>query len=107
MTKIVISLIVMGIVVTAPAKPVLSTEPVNQPETSSESSQKDECLLILKNCEMQAESLKQRIQRLNDEMAKGTKVYSREELTKLKSMLDDALQTLQLLEDESKPTLGM
>jgi BMFP domain-containing protein YqiC len=56
---------------------------------------------------MQAESLKQRIQRLNDEMAKGTKVYSREELTKLKSMLDDALQTLQLLEDESKPTLGM
>ena len=67
----------------------------------------EECLLILKNCEMQAESLKQRIQRLNDEMAKGTKVYSREELTKLKSMLDDALQTLQLLEDESKPTLGM
>lgn len=107
MTKIAIFLMVMAIIVTAPAKSALSAEPANQSGASSESSQKDECLLILKNCEMQAESLKQRIQRLDNEIAKGTKVYSYEDLTKLKNMLNDALQTLQLLEQEGKPTLGM
>ncbi len=68
--------------------------------------QKDECLLILKNCEMQAESLQQRINRLNEEIAKGTRVYSPDELKKLKEKLQDANRTLDLLLND-KQTLGM
>jgi len=71
-----------------------------------EANQKDECLLILKNCEMQADSLQQTIQRLNNEIAKGTKVYDEKELEKLQEMLDDANRTLDLLLNE-KETLGM
>lgn len=68
--------------------------------------QKDECLLILKNCEMQAESLQQKINRLNEEIAKGTRVYSPDELKKLKEKLQDANRTLELLLND-KQTLGM
>jgi TolA-binding protein len=77
-----------------------------QPGESQETSRKDECLLILKNCEMQADSLQQTIQRLNDEIAKGTHVYNVEELKKLQKMLNDANQTLDLLLND-KETLGM
>ena len=89
--------------------PTLAGEPAQgqQGQSSGEERQKDECLLILKNCEMQADSLQQTIHRLNEEIAKGTKVYNMEELKKLEKMLDDANRTLELLLDDKEKTLGM
>jgi hypothetical protein len=91
----------------ATGTPGCADEPAKgQQATSPGTDQKDECLLILKNCEMQAESLQQTIKRLHEEIAKGTRVYNVEELKKLHQMLDDANRTLDLLLGD-KQTLGM
>lgn len=80
---------------------------VQKPQTQTEmSGQKDECLLILRNCEMRAESLQQKITHLQHEIAKGTAVYSKDELDKLREKLQDANRTLDLLLND-RQTLGM
>jgi uncharacterized protein YlxW (UPF0749 family) len=52
--------------------------------------QKDECLLVSKNCKDEVDSMQQKIKKLNAEIKKGTKVYTAEELkilhTKLKEV---------------------
>jgi hypothetical protein len=93
----------LAVTLMLPAVHVLAEGP---DQKTPEATQKDECLLILRNCEMQADSLQRTIQRLNEEIAKGTKVYSAEELKKLEKMLDDANRTLDLLLND-KETLGM
>jgi len=55
---------------------------------------------------MRAESLQQRSYRLNEEIAKGTEVYSPDELKKPKEKRQDANRTLDLLLND-KQTLGM
>ena len=41
---------------------------------------KDECLLVSMNCAQSVDSIQMRIEKLNKEIAKGTDVYTREEL---------------------------
>jgi TolA-binding protein len=60
-------------------------------------SQKDECLLVAKNCGDRVDTIQQRIARINHEISKGTAVYSREELQHLDSQLHEANRTLELL----------
>lgn len=43
-----------------------------------------------RQCALQAESIQQKIQRLNSEVAKGSKKYSAEELNKLETKLKEA-----------------
>jgi len=52
--------------------------------------QKDECLLVAMNCtdSYKADSVDQRIYRLQKEIAKGTDVYSEYELKELNKQLD-------------------
>jgi hypothetical protein len=52
--------------------------------------QKDECLLLAKNCPDAVDSIQQRIDKLQKEIYKGTDVYTTEELNILKQKLDDA-----------------
>lgn len=52
--------------------------------------QKDECLLASKNCKNSVDSIQQKIKKLNNEINKGDKVYSPEELKKLNEKLKDA-----------------
>jgi len=58
-------------------------------ESAPATSQKDECLLISKKCQTATLSLQEKIQKLHDEINKGEKVYSPEELKKLEQKLKD------------------
>lgn len=62
--------------------------------------QKNECLLASKNCTNQVDDIYKRMQKLNREIKKGTKVYSPEELKRLRQKLTE---TQELLRDMEKP----
>jgi len=52
--------------------------------------QKDECLLASKDCKGEANSIQQKIKKLEVEIKKGNKVYSPEEINKLNAKLKEA-----------------
>ena len=58
---------------------------------------KDECLLISRNCTDEVDSIQQRIERLNKEIAKGTDVYTRDELKTLIQKRDETIRMYQFL----------
>lgn len=59
--------------------------------------QKDECLLVSKNCQDATLSIQEKMKKLQAEINKGTKVYSPEELKRLEDKLKDAENTLDIL----------
>ena len=59
--------------------------------------EKDECLLVSKNCQNASLSIQEKIKKLQAEIQKGTKVYSAAELKKLDDKLKDAEKTLDYL----------
>lgn len=59
--------------------------------------QKNECLLASKNCMNQADTIQQKMKKLNAEIKKGNRVYSQEELKKLQDKLAEAEKTLDTL----------
>jgi len=61
---------------------------------SHHAQQKDECLLLAKNCPVEDMSVQQRIDKLNTEIAKGTDVYTADELKVLKDKLEEAKKEL-------------
>jgi hypothetical protein len=63
--------------------------------------QKDECLLVAKNC--YTETINERVQRLEREIAKGTPVYTESELNKLKRDLKDAERVQKIYNDAFPP----
>lgn len=62
--------------------------------------QKDECLLVARNCPDEALSLQQRIDKLNIEISKGTNAYTVDELSILRKKLDDANKTMEFIRIE-------
>ncbi|GFO70387.1 hypothetical protein GMLC_39660 [Geomonas limicola] len=48
---------------------------------------KDECLLASRNCSDQVDTIQQKMARLNGEIAKGTKVYTAQDLKVLQGKL--------------------
>ena len=63
--------------------------------------EKDECLLITRECGFSAQSIQDKIERLKEEIAKGTTVYTPEELRTLKTKLEEVNKILDFL--GSKP----
>ncbi len=63
--------------------------------------EKDMCLLATKNCLNQADSLQQRIKRIQGEIKKGKKVYSAEELKNLEQKLQEANDILKKIEKDT------
>lgn len=63
--------------------------------------EKDMCLLATKNCLNQADSLQQRIRRIQGEIKKGKKVYSAEELKNLEQKLQEANDILKKIEKDT------
>jgi uncharacterized protein YlxW (UPF0749 family) len=51
---------------------------------------KNECLLISKECKTEVDSIQQKIKKLQAEIKKGKKVYSADELKKLEQKLKEA-----------------
>jgi peptidoglycan hydrolase CwlO-like protein len=62
--------------------------------------QKNECLLASKNCTNQVDDIYKRMQRLDKEIKKGTKVYTPQELKQLQQKLTE---TQELLRDMERP----
>ena len=60
--------------------------------------QKDQCLLYSKNCATQVDTIQQRIKKLNQEVKKGTRTYSPQELKRLEQKLKEAEEILDALE---------
>jgi len=76
---------------------MLSAAPAFSAMTSAE---KDECLLASKNCMNQVDDIQKRMKKLNNEIKKGTKVYTPAELKKLQ---DKLTETQELLKSMEKP----
>jgi hypothetical protein len=79
--------------------PVLAENTVTAP-SEQDSQEKNECLLAGKHCGYSVVSIQDKIDLLNDEIDKGTTVYSLKELHKLQQKLDDVEKTLDLLLDD-------
>lgn len=60
--------------------------------------QKDECLLASKNCKNAVDSIQQKMKKLQDEINKGDRVYSPEEIKKLNAKLKEAEDMLDKME---------
>jgi len=56
--------------------------------------QKDECLLVSKQCQNATLSIQEKMEKLQQEINKGTTVYTPEELKMLQKKLKDAEDTL-------------
>lgn len=59
--------------------------------------EKDQCLLASKGCKGEVDSIQKKIKRLQTEIRKGTKVYSADEIKKLKDKLNEADKMLDTL----------
>jgi len=59
--------------------------------------EKDQCLLASKGCKGEVDSIQKKIKKLQTEIRKGTKVYSADEIKKLKDKLDEADKMLDTL----------
>lgn len=59
---------------------------------------KDECLLVSKGCMNEVDTIQQKIKKINAEVKKGKKVYSADELKKLRQKLKEANEILDSLE---------
>lgn len=68
-------------------------------DTPGKASEKDLCLLYLVQCGLQVQSLQDKVTRLQEEIAKGTKVYTVEELRLLKEKLEEVNRRLDLFFD--------
>jgi len=77
------------------ALPVFSDEEIETSEKAEQ--QKDECLLLARHCGTTVYSIQDKIEKLKEEIAKGTKVYTPEELNKLKQKLEEVSRTLDFL----------
>ena len=80
----------------------ISSVPVIAAETGMEKGleqniqgDKNECLLVAMNCGNQVDSIQQRIERIKGEIAKGTDVYSSDELRRLNRSLEEAEKLLE------------
>lgn len=62
--------------------------------------QKDECLLAAKGCANEVDSIQRQVKKLHNEIRKGTRVYTKEELQTLKRKLEEVNK---LMEDLGKP----
>jgi len=62
---------------------------------------KDECLIVAKNCV--SESINSRVDRIQREIARGSTVYSEDELNHLKNELRDAIKTQKIFNDNFPP----
>lgn len=71
----------------------------DETEPQENAAQKDLCLLYLSQCGTTVQSLQDKITRLQEEIAKGKKVYTPQELRLLKQRLEEANRRLDLFFD--------
>jgi hypothetical protein len=77
--------------------PVHADDAAATEQSEQQSQQKNECLLVARNCGRTITSIQDKIEMLKEEIAKGRAVYTTEELNNLKQKLDDVSRTLDFL----------
>ena len=65
-----------------------------QKEPYEQHGKKDECLLVAKNCANETDTIQERIERLHNEILKGSDVYTPDELNTLNRQLKDEYKYL-------------
>ena len=89
------------VISTVAAAMMLTTLPVLSAEHAmGNMDQKNECLLMSQKCSDNVDSIQQKIKKLNNEIAKGTRAYTPAELKRLNDKLNEANQVLDELMDE-------
>ena len=89
------------VISTVAAAMMLTTLPVLSAEHAmGKMDQKNECLLMSQKCSDNVDSIQQKIKKLDNEIAKGTRVYTPAELKRLNDKLNEANQVLDELMDE-------
>ena len=94
----VIVCVVIACLMLQPARGFAAEE--DESTSPGKTSEKDLCLLYLNQCGLQVQSLQDKIARLQEEIAKGTKVYSLEELRLLREKLQEANRRLDMFFDK-------
>jgi hypothetical protein len=92
MKKILMMIPILAAAFMINAAPSMSEDGTTMGAMSGENNfgaQKDECLLVAMNCPDQQDSYQERINKLQDEINKGTAVYTDEELNTLSGKLDE------------------
>jgi len=77
------------------AVPVLADEGSIDRRFEQGLTEKNECLLVAKNCGDQVDTIQQRIDRIKGEISRGSDVYTNDELRRLDRELDEANKTLE------------
>lgn len=68
-----------------------------------ESSEKDLCILYARECANKVYKIREYIKKIQGELAKGTRVYSADEMNKLKDKLKEAEDMMNELTPERSP----
>jgi peptidoglycan hydrolase CwlO-like protein len=80
------------------AVPVLAYEGTGIPMTNENSNKdKNECLLVARNCTNQVDSIQERITKIRKEISRGEAVYTKDELRQLNNKLEEANKTLEYI----------
>jgi len=80
--------------------PLYADEAAIDEPTEQQTQQKNECILLAISCGNSIISIQDKIELLKEEIAKGRKVYSPEELDRLRKKLDEVSKTLDFLLDK-------
>jgi hypothetical protein len=97
MRRIAILIPTLAVAMLINAVPSFSDEGYKTMGGEEATGQKDECLLVARNCPDSVDSIQQRIDKLQREVNKGTGVYTNDELRILNRKLEDANKLLETM----------
>jgi hypothetical protein len=80
--------------------PVCADDAETTVSNEQQAQQKDECILVARNCGNSAISIQDKIDRLKNEIAKGRAIYTRKEMNILQQKLDEVSRTLDFFLDK-------
>jgi hypothetical protein len=95
MKQVISKIAILMAALVVSALPALADELGSRMSDQGQPVQKDECLLVARNCSDSVDTIQQRIQRLSHEISKGTAVYTSDELMRLRMQLLDANKLLE------------
>jgi len=97
MRRIFLYVTAMLFSLTSNLMPIFAEEANPTDSSEQQIQQKDECLLVARNCGNSAVSIQDKIERLKEEIAKGRAVYTIDDLNNLKQKLDEVSRILDYL----------
>ncbi len=91
MRRIVSKISLLAAILALSAVPVLAVDSgMDKGFDQGQQIEKNECLLVAINCGNEVDSIQQRIERIKGEIARGTDVYTSDELRRLNRQLEEA-----------------